>query len=308
MLWTTTEVAPELPAGWEAKMSASKGAPYYYNKSSNSTTWKHPGLAAASTRRGDPKEEPCAVPRHLPVASVEDAPAVPECLLSSIDFGTFPVMLKANTPAGSVVGVKISAGFPCEGRLVSVLVPEDTPTNCCFWIIAPFPKAVMAITRLASSCEASDSWSSSAGSAAPTLLHDAASSCASDQFEFDSLEDCPDDAWDFEKYEDEVRATARAARALKAHSLDWANMAPEEAAAPAILLSRTPSPQELHKSAENPFRKQLQLQRCAASHNDTLSHSSSLPTCWERKMSTSKGKPYYYNASTRETTWVLPTE
>jgi hypothetical protein len=311
MVWESAQGAP-MPEGWVVKVSASKGKPYYYHQASNTTTWVHPGSSAAATRRAP---EACDGPtRRVAVASVDDVPAVPDCLLDAVKAGTFPVMLKANTPAGSVVGVKVPAGFPGEGRLVTVLVPTNAPRDSCFWIIAPFPNDLLAkVSR-----EDSDSWSSAAGSAASTVLHDSSSTGAYEEFDLDSLEDCPEGLWDFEQHEKEVRATAQALRALHAartFSPDLTHFAPEAPAAPAILISRTPSPQELASpilpqpvQAENPFRRQLHLARDAESHSESLINSAALPAGWVKKMSASKGKPYYYNALTRVTTWVLPTE
>lgn len=313
LIWEPQALAP-VPEGWEMKVSASKGKPYYYHKASNTTTWMHPTSSAAATRRA-PEARDRAATRFVAVASVDDAPAVPECLLDAVKAGTFPVMLKANTPAGSVVGVKVPAGFPGEGRLVKVLVPNDAPRESCFWIIAPFPNNVLAkVSRE----DSADSWSD-AGSAASTVMHDSASTGTYEELDLDSLEHCPEGLWDFEQHEKEVMATARAVRALHAartFSPDLSYLAPEAAAAPAILMSRTPSPQELASSipqripqpVENPFRKQLHLARDSESHIESLMNSASLPAGWVKKMSASKGKPYYYNTITRVAAWVLPIE
>ena len=107
-----------------------------------------------------------------------------------------------------------------------------------------------------------------------------------------------------------------AARSL---SPDYTALAPEDPAAPAILISRTPSPPALAsprgeippkpaEKVENPFRKQLQLLRGTETHNGALMSTASLPAGWEMKMSASKGKPYYWNKVTGETTWVLRQE
>lgn len=307
-LWDAATTGPAVPEGWEAKVSATKGKTYYYHKQSGKTTWVHPGLAKSTQGTTRP------APHCLPIASVDDAPAVPECLHINVGEGMFPVMLKANSPAGCVVGVRVPTGFAGAGRVVTVLVPTDAPVDSCFWIVVPFPVDLLkALGR-----EDSDSWSSCAGSVASTVLHDSASTGSFEEFDLDALEDCEDDGWDFEQHEKEVRATAQAARALagRTFSPDFTMLAPEEAAAPAILISRTPSPQELvslrtpiqqQQERENPFTKQLHLLRGAESHNETLHSTSALPAGWEKKMSVSKGKQYYYNSTTRETTWVKPT-
>ena len=197
---------------------------------------------------------------------------------------------------------------------MTVMVPAGSPTDTCFWIVAPLPKS-----KALSHEDSSDSWSSAAGSAASTVLHDSASASAQGEQDLDALDD-GEEGWDFEKYELEVRATAKAVRELAAartYSPDCTMLAPEEVAAPAILISRTPSPQALAsprgtsqlepaEKAENPFRKQLHLLRGAETHNEALMNSASLPADWEKKMSASKGKPYYYNKVTGETSWVLP--
>jgi hypothetical protein len=283
-------------------MSASKGKAYYVHTETGKTTWVHPEKDGA---RG----------RSLAIASVDNAPAVPVTLLEQIGDGMFPVMIRAGTPARAVVGVRVPPGFVGAGRLVTVMVPAGVPTDSCFWIVAPLPKSV-ALDLL----DSSDSWSSAGGSAASTVLHDSASGSALAEQDLDALDGFEEDGWDFDKYEQEVRATAQAVRELAAArslSPDYTALAPEDPAAPAILISRTPSPQPLAsprgeippkpaEKAENPFRKQLHLLRGAESHNGALMSTASLPAGWEMKMSASKGKPYYWNKVTGETTWVLP--
>ena len=299
MLWD--KVAPP---GWERRISASKGKAYYVHKETGKTTWVHP-LAP---------EKEVARRRSLAIASVDDAPAVPATLLEQIGDGMFPVMIRAGTPAQAVVGVRVPPGFVGAGRLVTVMVPAGVPTDSCFWIMAPLPKSV-ALDRL----DWSDSWSSAGGSAASTVLHD----WRQEEQDLDALDDgFEEDGWDFDKYEQEVRATAQAVRELAAArslSPDYTALAPEDPAAPAILISRTPSPPALAsprgeippkpaEKVENPFRKQLQLLRGTETHNGALMSTASLPAGWEMKMSASKGKPYYWNKVTGETTWVLRQE
>ena len=307
---TTTHPAhaPALPAGWEERVSASKGRAYYVHKETGKTTWVHPLKSQTAAARRP-------APRSLAIASVDDAPAVPTCLIEQVGDGMFPVMIKAGTPAEAVVGVIVPPGCAGAGRLVTVMVPAGVPTDTCFWIVAPLPKGG-ALSRE----DSSDSWSSAAGSAASTVLHDSASASERGEQDLDALDDCEGEGWDFEKYELEVRATAKAVRELAAarnYSPDYTMLAPEEVAAPALLISRTPSPQAVAsprgasqpqpaENAENPFRKQLHLLRGAETHNETLMNAASLPADWEKKMSASKGKPYYYNKVTGETSWVLP--
>jgi len=314
----TTQPAhtPALPAGWEERVSTSKGRAYYVHRETGKTTWVHPLASQKPAARRQ---------RRLAIASVDVAPAVPTCLLEQVGDGMFPVMMKAGTPAEAVVGVIVPPGLAGEGQLVTVMVPAGVPTDTCFWIVAPLPK-----NEALSREDSSDSWSSAAGSAASTVIHDSASASAQGEQDLDELDDCGEEGWDFEKYELEVRATAKAVRELKAarelaaartYSPDYTMLAPEEVAAPALLISRTPSPQALAsprgtnqdqnqpqpvEKAENPFRKQLHLLRGAETHNETLMNSASLPADWEKKMSASKGKPYYYNKVTGETSWVLP--
>ena len=279
--------APALPAGWEQKMSASKGTVYYVHKETGKTTWVHP-------------EKEVARRRSLAIASVDDAPAVPATLIEQIGDGMFPVMMRAGTPALAVVRVRVPPGFVGAGRLVTVIVPAGVPTDCCFWIVAPLPKSV-APDREGSfhrrcSVDISDAWSSAGGSAASTVPND----WRQEEQDLDELDDCKEDWWDLDKHE----------------------YPPEDPAAPAILISRTPSPPALAspggeipptpaekaEKAENPFRKQLHLLRCTESHHGALMSTASLPAGWEKKMSASRGKPYYFNKFTGETTWVLPQE
>ena len=299
--------APALPAGWEQKMSASKGTVYYVHKETGKTTWVHP-------------EKEVARRRSLAIASVDDAPAVPATLLEQIGDGMFPVMMRAGTPALAVVRVRVPPGFVGAGRLVTVIVPAGVPTDCCFWIVAPLPKSVAPDRE-----DISDAWSSAGGSAASTVPNDSASVSALTEQDLDELDDCEEDWRDFDKHEyneQEVRAAAHALALARSLSPDYTALAPEDPAAPAILISRTPSPPALAspggeipptpaekaEKAENPFRKQLHLLRCTESHHGALMSTASLPAGWEKKMSASRGKPYYFNKFTGETTWVLPQE
>lgn len=266
------------PPGWERRISASKGKAYYVHKETGKTTWVHP-------------EKEVARRRSLAIASVDDAPAVPATLLEQIGDGMFPVMMRAGTPAQACVGVRVPPGFVGAGRLVTVIVPAGVPTDCCFWIVAPLPKSVAPDRE-----DISDAWSSAGGSAASTVPND----WRQEEQDLDELDDCKEDWWDLDKHE----------------------YPPEDPAAPAILISRTPSPPALAspggeipptpaekaEKAENPFRKQLHLLRCTESHNGALMSTASLPAGWEKKMSASRGKPYYFNKFTGETTWVLPQE
>jgi hypothetical protein len=305
------------PPGWERRISASKGKAYYVHKETGKTTWVHP-LAP---------EKEVARRRSLAIASVDDAPAVPATLIEQIGDGMFPVMMRAGTPALAVVRVRVPPGFVGAGRLVTVIVPAGVPTDCCFWIVAPLPKSV-APDREGSfhrrcSVDISDAWSSAGGSAASTVPNDSASVSALTEQDLDELDDCEEDWRDFDKHEyneQEVRAAAHALALARSLSPDYTALAPEDPAAPAILISRTPSPPALAspggeipprpaekaEKAENPFRKQLHLLRCTESHHGALMSTASLPAGWEKKMSASRGKPYYFNKFTGETTWVLP--
>lgn len=292
---------PALPAGWEQRTSASKGKTYYVHTETGKTTWVHP-------------EKDGARRRSLLMASVDNAPAVPATLLEQIGDGMFPVMMRAGTPAQAVVGVRVPPGFVGAGRLVTVMVPAGVPTDSCFWIMAPLPKSVVL-----DGLDSSDSWSSVGGSesAASTVLHDSESGSALAEQDLDALDGFEEDGWDLsDKYEQEARATAQAVgaqAAARSFSPDYTALAPEDPAAPAILISRTPSPTALAspspkpaEKAENPFRQQLHLLRGAESRNGALMSTGSLPAGWEKKMSASKGKPYYWNKVTGETTWLLP--
>lgn len=310
-----------LPAGWEERWSATKNRPYYFENSSGCTTWIRPTTSStAASRRADF----CGGEKNDVVASM-DFEAVPDAVLEQLSAGKFPTLLKANTRAGSIVAVKVPVGFAGQGKLVNVMVPANAPLDECFWIVAPLPAHVAgpACEDTSSSCGSSKwSVSSSEGSAATTALHDSGSRVDSgsigDGRDVDfELDDRQDGVWEFEKHEQQVRELAQAARAARAASPDYARLAPGHAAAPAVLISRTPSPQALcstsqasqpQQDVENPFTRQLNLLRKTESHNATLIDVASLPVGWEKRISSSKGKPYYYNRTTGVTTWVRPKE
>jgi len=83
-----------------------------------------------------------------------------------------------------------------------------------------------------------------------------------------------------------------------------------------MLIRRTPSPQapvcdsaasNAAKKVGNLFTMQLRLLRREESHNESLINATSLPCGWEKMMSVTKDKPYYYNQATGATSWVRPT-
>ena len=312
--------ADGLPAGWEERWSTTRNRPYYFESSSGCTTWIRPTTSSAAAHR----ENFCGGNKNDVVASI-DFEAVPDAVLEQLSACKFPALLKANTRAGSIVGVKVPVGFTGQGKRVNVMVPANAPLDECFWIVAPLPAhfAGPACEDKSSSWVSSkSSVSSSEGSAATTALHDSGSRLDSGSIgdgrdvEFEQ-DDRQDGVWEFEKHEQQVRELAQAARAARAASPDYASLAPGHAAAPAVLISRTPSPQALcsasqasqpQQDAGNPFTRQLNLLRKTESHNATLIDVASLPVGWEKRISSSKGKSYYYNRTTGVTTWVRPTE
>ena len=312
LVWDLAAAQPRrLPDGWEERRSATKDRAYYFEKATGRTTWIRPTASTAA----DAGAGVC------PVASVDDA-IVPESILELLSAGSFPALLKATTPAGSVVVVKVPTGYPGAGAFVSVLVPADAPADGCFWIVAPCPDRPLPKSASCSSAKSSTSssagsaaaGSAAAGSAATTVVRDFDSVGSATDWGLE-MEGSEEEGWDFERHEQQVRALARVARAARG-SPDSSHLAPEQAAAPAMLISRTPSPEALvcdsaasnaAQKVGNPFTTQLRLLRREESHNESLINAASLLSGWEKRMSVTKGKPYYYNQATGATSWVRPT-
>ena len=306
LIWDPAAAPSGLPDGWEERRSATKDRPYYFEQATGRTTWIRPTASTAATQRADTDKG------GWPIASVDDA-AVPESVVELLSAGSFPALLKANTPGGSIVGVKVPTGYAGEGAFVPVLVPANAPADECFWIVAPCPGRPLEKSESFSSAKSSTT--SAAGSAATTVVQDCDSVGSATDWGLET-EGNEEEGWDFEKHEHQVRALARVARAARGGSPDYSRLAPEHAAAPAVLISRTPSPQALVSDSDasnaaqqvgNPFTTQLRLLRRNESHSESLIDAASLPSGWEKRMSVTKGKPYYYNQATGATTWVRPT-